>query len=249
MIAGKQLRSGRRAGSRFLRAAKVFGIGNFLLAVLLAGRPAAAGDATVGRWIPHPSSPFDILATEATVEDFLACAQAGHCTRESADSKCNVGDAGRALHPVNCIDHDGAAALCSHLGGRLCTSGEWLSACRGMDARAFPYGNEFQPSRCHVGSYEHPGPGGRSTVPVGSAPECEGGLGGVLDLGGNVSEWVADCKGDYCKFRGAAYVGNEPVEYFAGCGDVCSGNDKGLKSGTVGVRCCRDRAAPGAASR
>ena len=163
------------------------------------------------------------------------------CAGASADQACNAGDAGRGDYPINCIDHDGAAALCGYLGARLCSSKEWLAACRGTDQRAFPYGPEFQPSRCHVGSYESPGPGGRTTIAAGSIPECEGGLPGLFDMSGNVSEWVADCKGDYCKFRGAAYVGNEPVEHFAGCGDVCSGNDKGLRSGTVGVRCCRDR--------
>ena len=205
---------------------------------------AAAAEVPSMRWIAHPEQPFDISATEITVAEFLACVKAGHCRADSADAKCNAGDATKASHPVNCIDHNGAEALCVHLGGRLCSSKEWLAACRGSDGRAFPYGPEFQPSRCHVGSYEQPGPGGRSTIPAGSIPDCEGGLPGLFDLSGNVGEWVSDCKGDYCKFRGAAYVGNEPVEHFAGCGDVCSGNDKGLRSGTVGVRCCRDRKAP-----
>lgn len=213
------------------------------LVVLLAS-VARASDPASGRWVVHPSQPFEILATEATVDDFLGCVAAGHCARESADPKCNAGQPSRGSDPVNCIDHDGASALCAHLGGRLCTSAQWLAACRGTDGRAFPYGPQYQPSRCHVGSYDRPGPGGRTTVPAGSIPDCEGGLSGLFDLSGNVGEWVADCKGNYCKFRGAAYVGNEPVEHFAGCGDVCSGNDKGMKSNTVGVRCCRDRVVP-----
>lgn len=217
----------------------------FLAVVALApALPAQAGQASASRWIAHPEQPFDILATEATVADFQDCVSAGRCAKDSADPKCNAGDAAKAAHPVNCIDHDGAASLCSHLGGRLCTGSEWLAACRGSDRRAFPYGPEFQPSRCQVGSYDHAAPGGRTTVAVGSLPDCQGGLSGLFDLSGNVGEWLADCKGDYCKFRGAAYVGNEPVEHFAGCGEVCSGNDKGLKSGAVGVRCCRDRKAP-----
>jgi formylglycine-generating enzyme required for sulfatase activity len=211
----------------------------FLVAAVLLVLPATAR--SVERFVEHPVQPFAILATEATVADFAACREAGKCDLASVDSSCNVGRPGLDDHPVNCITHDGAAALCAHLGGRLCTSKEWLAACRGSDNRAFPYGPEFHPSRCHVGSYENPGPGGKQTMPVGSIPECQGGLEGVFDLSGNVSEWMADCKDDYCKFRGAAYVGNEPVEHFAGCGEVCSGNKPSLKSGTVGVRCCRDR--------
>jgi len=216
-------------------------------ASLLAPQMAGAGSTKTAapHWIAHPAEPFDILATEVTVRDFDACVAAKKCKADSADKACNVGDASRLDYPINCIDHDGAMALCGYLGGRLCSSKEWLAACRGTDGRKFPYGPEFQPSRCHVGSYDAPGPGGRTTIPVATIPECEGGLPGLFDMSGNVSEWVSDCKGDYCKFRGAAYVGNEPVEHFAGCGDVCSGNDKTLKSGTVGVRCCRDRKASG----
>ena len=209
--------------------------------VLLVATPAAFSGSAPNRWITHPDQPFDIQATEATVKEFKDCIAAKKCDPGSADSSCNASDDKRGAFPINCIDHDGAAALCGYLGGRLCNSKEWLAACRGTEQRAFPYGPEFQPSRCHVGSYDSPGPGGRSTIAAGSITQCEGGLPGLYDMSGNVSEWVADCKGDYCKFRGAAYVGNEPVEHFAGCGDACSGNDKTLRSGTVGVRCCRDR--------
>jgi formylglycine-generating enzyme required for sulfatase activity len=210
------------------------------LMLALNPRTAVAGDSS-GRWVSHPQQPFDILATEATVAEFKACVKSGKCKASSADDACNAGDAARGKFPINCIDHDGAADLCAHLGGRLCTSKEWLAGCRGTEERAFPYGPEYQESRCHVGSYDKPGPGGRSTIEAGSIPDCVGGLPGLFDMSGNVSEWISDCKGDYCKFRGAAYVGNEPVEHFAGCGEVCAGNDKGLRSNTVGVRCCRDR--------
>jgi formylglycine-generating enzyme len=211
------------------------------VSLIVALCPAGALAADGSRWIAHPDQPFDILATEATVDEFKACVRAGACEDASADKACNAGNDERGRFPINCIDHDGAKALCTHLGGRLCTSKEWLAGCRGTEQRKFPYGAEYAPSRCHVGSYDNPGPGGRTTMEAGSIAECQGGLAGLFDMSGNVSEWVADCKDDYCKFRGAAYVGNEPVEHFAGCGEVCSGNDKGLRSGTVGVRCCRDR--------
>jgi formylglycine-generating enzyme required for sulfatase activity len=201
----------------------------------------AAAASNDSRWVAHPAEPFDILATEATVDEFKACVKAGTCSTSSVDEACNFKDAARGRHPINCIDHDGAGELCGFLGGRLCSSTEWLTACRGAEQRKFPYGAEYQASRCHVGSYDSPGPGGRTTIEAGSVADCEGGLAGLRDMSGNVSEWTADCKGDYCKFRGAAYVGNEPVDYFAGCTEVCAGNDKGLKSNTVGVRCCRDR--------
>ena len=80
----------------------------------------------------------------------------------------------------------------------------------------------------------------RETAPVASHPRCQGGLAGLFDMAGNVSEWVSDCKESYCRFRGAGFISNDPVDLFASCQSACSGNQKTLKSGTVGIRCCRD---------
>lgn len=221
----------------FVAAALLFALPVALPAVSMAGSSAKPL-----RWISHPDQPFDITATEVTVGDFRQCISAKKCKAETVNKECNFGATDREDFPINCIDHDGAEALCRYLGGRLCSGKEWLAACRGSDSRKFPYGAEYHESRCHTGTYDKPGPGGRTTIAAGSIPDCEGGLAGLFDMSGNVSEWISDCKEDYCKFRGSAYVGNDPVEYFAGCGEVCAGNDKGLRSGTVGVRCCRDRA-------
>lgn len=205
--------------------------------------PAAAGNAPAVApvWVDHPLEPFSIMATEVTVAAFLACVSDGKCTPDDADMTCNAADALKKDHPVNCITHDGAGRVCEYLGGRLCSSTEWLAACRGTDGRAFPYGAGFRSEACNVGSYANPSVAGKTTTAVASMADCEGGLAGLFDMSGNVSEWMSDCKDDYCKFRGAAYVGNDPVEYFAGCADRCSGNDRGLRSGSVGARCCRDR--------
>ncbi|HYC54984.1 MAG TPA: SUMF1/EgtB/PvdO family nonheme iron enzyme [Candidatus Binatia bacterium] len=208
---------------------------------LLACSTAALAATKTSRWVAHPSQPFEILSTEVTVADFQACVKAGKCEAASVDAQCNISDAAKTDHPVNCINHDGAKDVCEHLGGRLCTSSEWLAACRGADNRAFPYGAAFDPAACQAGSYENAAAGGKNTVAAGSMKGCQGGMENLFDMSGNVSEWVADCNGTYCKFRGAAYAGNEPVEYFAGCGDVCSGNENTLQSGTVGARCCRDK--------
>lgn len=229
---GRRVATARRGGLAALAVALSLGPGQAAQAQDSAARAI--------RWVAHPSRGYEISATEISVADFLACRDAGRCPADSIETRCNGGDPNRRDHPINCITHDGAEALCAFLGGRLCTNEEWMAACRGTDGRAFAYGPEFQPSRCQAGSYERPGPGGRTTMAVGSVADCEGGLSGLFDMAGNVSEWISDCKGDYCKFRGVAYVGNEPVEHFAGCGSVCSGNDRALRSPTVGVRCCRE---------
>jgi formylglycine-generating enzyme required for sulfatase activity len=195
-------------------------------------------------WVRHPARPFAVSATEVTVAQFRACVVAGACDAATVNAECNYGRADRADHPVNCVTYHGAEQYCTHVGGRLCTETEWLDACRGTDGRAFPYGTTFDAEACNARSATatpagDPRPG---TAPVASHPSCKGGLSGLFDMAGNVAEWVESCSGTYCKFRGAGYISNDPVDLFAGCSGVCSGNDKGFQSGVVGIRCCRSEA-------
>jgi formylglycine-generating enzyme required for sulfatase activity len=228
--------------------------GTFIFATWLlapAGAPAARGEPAGGKttgaapsvtWVRHPARPFAVTATEITVAQFRACVDARACDVGTVNAECNYGRADRADHPVNCVTYHGAEQYCAHAGGRLCTETEWLDACRGTDGRAFPYGTTFDAEACNVRTATAAPPGGepRGTVSAGSLRSCEGGLPGLFDMAGNVAEWVESCDGTYCKFRGAGYISNEPVDLFAGCSGVCSGNDKGFQSGVVGIRCCRN---------
>lgn len=215
----------------------------------LAARPArllaaeASGTRPAFAWLDHPDRRFSILATEVTVAQFRACLDSGACKPDAIDAACNLARADAADHPVNCVSYDGAEQVCSYAGGRMCTEEEWIAACHGTEVRSFPYGNTYDPSACNA----HSAMAGATdvslptTLPVGSMASCHGGLTGLFDMAGNVAEWVNACKGSYCRFRGAGYRSNDPVEHFAGCSGVCSGNDKSLRSNVVGVRCCRDR--------
>jgi formylglycine-generating enzyme required for sulfatase activity len=214
-----------------------------LLAVLTpAGHDAgSAAEVAAPSWIAHPQAAFDLSATEVTVAQYRACIGAGACVADAVDSGCNYGNDDKQTHPVNCVTHVGATQFCAWAGGRLCSQSEWLAACRGIDNRAFPYGEIFDLGTCNANSTEER-PEGRptGTWPVGSHPSCQGGLAGLYDMAGNVAEWIADCKGTYCKFRGGSHMSNPPVSYFTACTGVCSGNQETLKSGAVGFRCCRD---------
>ncbi len=224
---------------------KCLGVVFVLAAAALAGFPPVAARAESGpsalAWVVHPAAAFDISATEVSVAQYRACVEAGSCAADSVDAACNYGLADRSDHPVNCVTHIGAAAYCGWAGGRLCTQDEWLAACRGTDGRAFPYGEAFDLATCNANSTDER-PEGREpgTWAVGSRQACQGGLPGLYDMAGNVSEWIADCKGTYCKFRGGGHMSNPPVSYFTGCTGVCSGNQETLQSGVVGFRCCRD---------
>ena len=130
---------------------------------------------------------FAIERTEVSVAQYAECVTAGACTApSSAWSACNWGRAGRDNHPVNCLDFEAGQAFCAWRGWRLPTEAEWEKAARGTDRRIYPWGNE--PPSCDRVN----GAGcAFDTTPVGSMPAGASPY-GVLDLAGNLLEWVSD---------------------------------------------------------
>jgi formylglycine-generating enzyme required for sulfatase activity len=95
-------------------------------------------------------------------------------------------------HPVWTVPAEAADAYVRWLSARsgrpfrLPTEAEWEYAASGGDGREFPWGNTFDPDRANTVEF-----GPLDTTPVGLYPAGASPF-GVLDLAGNVEEWVAD---------------------------------------------------------
>jgi len=151
-------------------------------------------------------SPYRMDRFEVTCVQYLSYLQATGRPAPPywSDRTCPPGTSDRPVVGVSWMD---AAAFCAWEGKRLPTEAEWERACRGTQARVYPWGSEWQLGRANDGlaaaarwpvtydeaweilrSGEEAGP---RLMPVGSflpgmSPS------GVLDLAGNASEWVAD---------------------------------------------------------
>ncbi|MCA9669096.1 MAG: SUMF1/EgtB/PvdO family nonheme iron enzyme [Myxococcales bacterium] len=94
--------------------------------------------------------------------------------------------------PVTGISYEAAADYCTWLSARtgvvhhLPTEEQWEKACRGVDGRAFPWGDVFDASYCHARNSR---PGRPHLAPVGSA-EHDMSIYGARDMAGLVSEWT-----------------------------------------------------------
>jgi formylglycine-generating enzyme required for sulfatase activity len=155
---------------------------------------------------------FEIDMYEVTVTQYHACVVAGGCTPSDPDgatffwSYCTWDVAGKEEHPINCVTWYQARDYCAWAGKRLCTEAEWEKASRGgcelyadcaAESQVYPWGN--QTATCDYAVMDDGGHacGTQSTFPVGSKPQGASPY-GVMDLSGNVYEWIRDCYfGDY----------------------------------------------------
>jgi formylglycine-generating enzyme len=153
--------------------------------------------------------------------------------------------------PVVCVDFCDAEAYCSMKGKRLCgrvggvmndpgdnangAASEWYAACAGLSDNTYPYGEAASETKCNGSGYSPSDMGPRD---VETLSECEGSVGGLYNMSGNVAEWEWSCSSTgvnaTCSTRGGSYL-DGPYEL------RCTGSI-GLgrmdASASVGFRCC-----------
>jgi len=132
---------------------------------------------------------FHIDRTEVTRAMYARCLAARRCPPLPIDLTVDTN------LPVTNVNWYEARKYCGFAGGRLPTEDQWEKAARGSDGREYPWGGDLDCAHANWGSFENEGPcagknPGRPVV-AGSYPQGASPF-GVLDMAGNVWEWVAD---------------------------------------------------------
>jgi sulfatase modifying factor 1 len=144
---------------------------------------------------------------------------------------------GLPLHVQSWTD---AKQACEAAGARVCLDSEWTFACEGEQMRPYPYGWSREARTCNADRVDLFVLGDRSRLRdarerSGAHPSCTSPF-GVLDMAGNVAEWVSlDGHPD-----GSVVVqkGNWWQPGKEACRDEQAGHDRFYKGTETGFRCC-----------
>lgn len=142
---------------------------------------------------------FWIDRTEVTVGMYRACVERGACQRLPRTSPVCTYELGDPQLPVSCVPWAAANAFCLAVGKRLPREIEWENAARGTTPIRYPWGGAgghgCGAAAILAGETTNRSCSGKRPSKVGAHL---GGASpyGVLDMSGNVEEWVSDWYAD-----------------------------------------------------
>lgn len=125
-----------------------------------------------------------------------------------------------------------AEASCKKQGKRLCTTQEWEKACKGPASNRFPYGSEFDASKCNTADENGTK---RTAAKSGEFKKCRSPY-GLFDMSGNYSEWTIDGTDNNQPLKGGDFSSED---YDARCASVKK-RAKTYKDAGSGFRCCKN---------
>lgn len=170
---------------------------------------------------------FEMDRIEAIESEWESCVRASACPAVSLS-----GEPGR---PVTSVTFEEASAYCAFRGGRLPTEDEWTWAAGGPRARRYPWGDTgavcrrgawgLEDGPCAFGSH---GPELAGIFKDGASPE------GVLDLAGNVAEWVTSQRHEEGRVRGGSWATSLATDLRAWKERAVS---RDARDPQIGVRC------------
>jgi formylglycine-generating enzyme required for sulfatase activity len=178
------------------------------------------GDMTDGKNAPEHIVYLDAFwmdQVEVTNGMYAKCVRAGVCSLPTININPYYGRWAYRDYPVVYVTWPQADEYCQWAGRRLPTEAEWEKAARGAEGNIYPWGNT--PPNPRLANFDIGLRGEAISAyryPLGASPY------GVLNMAGNVREWVAD-------WFAADYYRYSPLENPTG---PSTGTERSLRSGS-----------------